>query len=171
MTPEKSEAPEVAASEASGPIHHVADQKGTTIMPDSTDNPWPVDSTVTEGAGIPGPDLARLIRATIPAEVPLPLGANPASAGEWDDDGPQGRYRLVWSEPMPLPEELATEDVRVVATQLVDGTIVAEGTDQPLVYVGISDYTIHASRALAQAILDAADLADRWRSNETGAGL
>jgi len=36
-----------------------------------SNNPYPVDSNVTVGAGIPAEDLARLIRATIPEEEVL----------------------------------------------------------------------------------------------------
>lgn len=39
----------------------------STVAPDGR-NPYHVDSTVTVGAGIPGPDLARLIAATIPGD-------------------------------------------------------------------------------------------------------
>lgn len=47
---------------------------------------------------------------------------------------------------MPLPDELAREDVRVVAVQYVDGSIATEGHDEPLIYLGGSDYTVHDAR-------------------------
>lgn len=94
-------------------------------------------------------------------EVALPAGADIESDDWYTDEGVT--QRLVWSRPMPLPEHLATNDIRVVVLQHADGTIVnAKGDDEPLVYHGCSDYTIDDARTIAQALLAAADLADNW---------
>ena len=50
----------------------------------------------------------------------------------------------------------------MVVTQFADGTIGTAEPDAPLVYIGQDDYTPESARALAAAILAAADLADKW---------
>lgn len=69
-TPQKSEGPEVAASEPSEPTTS-NEQIGNHIMAHSPDNPFPVDATgpLTIGS-IPDEDLDALIAATKPAEQP-----------------------------------------------------------------------------------------------------
>ena len=83
-----------------------------------------------------------------------------------DADG-NNAYRLVWSLPAEVPDNLANLDIRLVATQLADGSFVTENTDDheaPTIYVGGDHYTTTDARALAQALTDAADLADQWTS-------
>lgn len=73
-------------------------------------------------------------------EVTMPPGADPESDDWFTDQGVT--QRLVWSRPIPLPEHLATNDIRVVVVQRTDGTIInIKGDDEPLVYHGCSDYT------------------------------
>jgi hypothetical protein len=103
-------------------------------------------------------------------EVALPAGADTESDDWYTDEGVT--QRLVWSRPMPLPEHLATNDIRVVVLQYSDGTIVnAKGDDEPLVYHGCSDYTIDDARTVAQALLTAADLADTWAGRPAASTL
>lgn len=91
----------------------------------------------------------------------LPPGADPESDG-WEIHG-SAYQRLVWSTPMPLPEHLASHDVRVVVTQIADGTLINNhDDDQPLVYYGSEDYLPADARLIAQALNAAADLADFW---------
>jgi hypothetical protein len=90
--------------------------------------------------------------------VPLPVGA--AGPSDWQiDEGVINRP--VWSQPMTLPDHLSY-DIRVVVTLLVDGSLVNEPGDAPLVYMGCEDYSPEDARTLAQAILLAADLAEGW---------
>ena len=71
--------------------------------------------------------------------------------------------RLVWSTPMPLPDNLgASFYIRVVATQRVDGTLVPDGADAPAVYIDHGPYSPTDIRTVAQAMLAAADLAEEW---------
>ncbi|WP_396929202.1 hypothetical protein [Mycolicibacterium sp.] len=96
--------------------------------------------------------------------APLPAGADPTHVDNWERFD-RGFYRLVWSEPMPLPERLAPHhDIRVVCTQVPDGTVVTDdpANEGPFVYFCDQDHTPGGVRALAQALLAAADLADRW---------
>lgn len=91
----------------------------------------------------------------------LPPGADPNLADEWEreQDG-KSAYRMFWSKPYDT-----RLDVRVVAIQLPDGTVVDRDTtpeDAPLVYIASDDYTPDDARKLATAILAAADLADQW---------
>lgn len=96
---------------------------------------------------------------------PLPAGADTTDVNPWEThDG--CTCRLVWSHPMPLPDELATEDVRVVVSQRTDGGIVDEPEDRPLIYLGGADYSIESVRALARALTSAADLADQWTGKQ-----
>ncbi len=75
--------------------------------------------------------------------------------------------RLVWSTPMPLPEHLSSYDIRLVATQRPDGTIVSDdAAEGPLVYIGGDDYTPGDVRVIATALLTAADLADKWTKGD-----
>jgi hypothetical protein len=85
--------------------------------------------------------------------VTYPAGAE--AVDEWQEGPPA--YRCIWSRPFNI-----SDDVRCVVIQYADGTIAAEGDDRPLVYIGGSDYELADARALADAIREAADQADRW---------
>lgn len=94
-----------------------------------------------------------------PKPVPLPAGADTnAELDEWqpgEDACPS--YRCVWS-----PTLSCDQDIRVVAVQYADGMIAAEGEDAPMVYIGHIEYKPATARRIATAILEAADLAERW---------
>jgi len=98
---------------------------------------------------------------TQPADVPLPDGADREDIDDWQtDDGVTSR--LVWSLPDPNPQQFGC-DVRVVACQRVDGSIITDGPHaETLVYVDDEDYSLAHARILAQALIEAVDLADRW---------
>lgn len=94
--------------------------------------------------------------------VPLPPGADPKHADAWEvvNGVP---VRLVWSHPL-LPAG-AGVDVRVVCTQAGDGHVLTE--EPPEVYW--DDEAGHSpavARQVAEAILEACDLADRWASRQ-----
>ncbi|MDP7731499.1 hypothetical protein [Mycobacterium sp. TY813] len=90
----------------------------------------------------------------------LPPGADPENVDGWDCEAPS--TRLVWSTPMPLPDHLECYDIRLVASQRRDGTIVSSDADGPLVYIGGEDYTPNDARLVADALVKAANLADKW---------
>src|SRR5690349_13229993 len=98
---------------------------------------------------------------TAPTTTDLPAGADPENSDYWDTSDAVA-YRLIWSRPQPLPDELARENVRAVVVQYADGRIATDGDDAPLVYCGGSDYSVTTARALGNALLAAADLADEW---------
>ena len=103
-----------------------------------------------------------MTQSTAPTSCPaLPPGADHAS-DDWEThDGVT--QRLVWSTPMALPDHLRSYDIRVVVTQIADGTLVNNhGDDQPLVYFCAEDYLPADARLIAQALIGAADLADVW---------
>lgn len=93
-------------------------------------------------------------------DVPLPAGADssPSYDDEWQpaQDG-HPAYRCVWSPPLG-----SSVYIRTVAVQYDDGSIATTGEDAPLVYIENTDYTPAAARAVAKALLCAADLADAW---------
>lgn len=99
-----------------------------------------------------------------PELVPLPLGADSdMSEREFEDQGDAGFARLVWSNAMPLPERLANHNIQAVVAQRPDGTVVTEDPClAPRVYLWDSAYEIAEARAVAKALTDAANLADRW---------
>src|SRR4051812_21450632 len=97
-------------------------------------------------------------------DAPLPVSADPSHVDKWELFD-KGFYRLVWSNPIPLPAELAQQHhIRVVCTQLPNGEVVSDDPEQegPFIYFGDQDYRAAATRALVQALLVAADLADEW---------
>jgi hypothetical protein len=98
-----------------------------------------------------------------PYYPPLPPGADPEGSSEDWTTYEGVTSRLVWSWPMPLPEDLAYLNVQAVVTQLADGTIY---TDQEAVFVGGHGYSLNDARRMAQAMTAAAELVDRW----TGTG-
>lgn len=98
-------------------------------------------------------------------EVPLPDGADPAVADEWQPpyDGDPA-YRVVWS-----PARMAAGvDVRSAAMQLEDGALVTQGVDAPSVFIGDDRYWPDDARALADAIHAAASQADAWAGRQAG---
>lgn len=97
-------------------------------------------------------------------DVLLPEGADPEMSGrEFEDQGGGEFARLVWSTDMPLPEHLADRSIQVAVAQRPDGTIVTgEPSLAPAVYIYDSAHTIADARALAKALTNAANLADRW---------
>lgn len=97
-------------------------------------------------------------------DVLLPEGADPEMSGrEFEDQGGGEFARLVWSTDMPLPKHLADRSIQVAVAQRPDGTIVTgEPSLAPAVYIYDSAHTIADARALAKALTDAANLADRW---------
>ncbi len=93
----------------------------------------------------------------------LPPGADPNPLDGWEPniDG-KPDYRRVWSAPYEPSSEL---DIRVAGIQFCDGTIAnGEGDpdDAPLVYINGRDLHPDHARAIAQALLETADLADPW---------
>jgi hypothetical protein len=130
-------------------------------------------TTIDPSSGVTPPeDIARMTTAAEVnvgiSEVPLPTGADPENVDDWQtDDGVTSR--LVWSQREPLPDHLA-HDVLVVASQLTDGSIVSgNALEGPFVYCSGEDYSVADARAIAQALMNAADLADRWTSSAKGA--
>ncbi|MDO3074765.1 hypothetical protein P5V19_16875 [Mycobacteroides abscessus subsp. abscessus] len=101
---------------------------------------------------------------TQPANIGLPSGADDEmSEREFEDQGDTGFARLVWSNTMPLPERLANHNIQAVIAQRPDGTIVTEDPSlAPRVYLWDTAYEIVDARAVAKALTDAANLADRW---------
>lgn len=95
-------------------------------------------------------------------DLPLPVGADPEEAGDWqvNDDG--GHYRHVWSRLADLPEGISDLSIQCVVVQLDDGSIVSDGEDGPEVYVGTTSYTPDAAILVANAIIKAAFQAVRW---------
>ena len=98
-------------------------------------------------------------------EVPLPDGADPAVADEWQPpyDGDPA-YRVVWSP----PRMAAGVDVRSAAMQVEDGALVTQGVDAPSVFIGDDRYWPDDARALADAIHAAASQADAWAGRQAG---
>ncbi|BBZ57062.1 hypothetical protein [Mycolicibacterium phocaicum] len=92
-------------------------------------------------------------------EIALPDGADPEfSEGEWeaDIDSPTGWYRCVWSP------AFGNDDVRVVATQYLDGSL-GTAEESPHVSLGSGEAITPAeARKAAAALNAAADLADKW---------
>lgn len=90
----------------------------------------------------------------------LPPGADADFPGndDWQpaEDG-HPTYRCVWSPPVG-----GSVYIRTVAVQYDDGSVANTGGDAPLVYIENTDYTPAAARAVAKALLQAADLADAW---------
>ena len=102
-----------------------------------------------------------------PTDVPLPIGADPENVDKFETD--EGvTSRLIWSIPDPhihIDVRTSTScDLRIVASQLLDGSIVGEDndTDCPLVYVDGVDYTLTQARDLVVALRNAVSLAERW---------
>ena len=96
--------------------------------------------------------------STSESGVSPPAGAVPPAEDDWQHPGDGSpAYRYVWSEQF----DAATE-VRAVVCQYDDGRIGAEGDDAPLVYVGPDECSPADARALAAAIVRAADLAETW---------
>jgi hypothetical protein len=97
------------------------------------------------------------------ADVPLPVGADPENVDHWEtSDGVTSR--LVWSLPDPYPQEFQC-DVRVVATQRFDGSIIiGDPVEEPLIYVDGVDFTVRQARTLATALINAVDLVGKWAS-------
>jgi len=102
-----------------------------------------------------------------PDVVPLPLGADAERTDNWEtNDGVTSR--LVWSLPNPNVQQFS-HDVRIVVSQRLDGSIIIDDpTEEPLVYVDGQDYSLVRARILACALIQAADLADRWASEIGG---
>lgn len=93
--------------------------------------------------------------------VPLPPGADPKHSDTWEviDGVP---LRMVWSKPS-LPG--LGVDVRVVATQAGDGHIL--GDEPPEIYWDDDGgHSPAVARQVAEAILEACDLADRCASRQ-----
>ncbi|WP_457149620.1 hypothetical protein [Mycobacteroides abscessus] len=85
------------------------------------------------------------------------------SEREFEDHGDGLLARLIWSNNMPLPEHLADRNIQAVVAQRPDGTVVTHDPSlSPRVYIYDSALTITDARALAKALTDAANLADRW---------
>lgn len=101
---------------------------------------------------------------TQPADIGLPPGADAdMSEREFEDQGDAGFARLIWSNNMPLPEHLADRNIQAVVAQCPDGTVVTDDPSlAPRVYIYDSALTLSDARALAKALTDAANLADRW---------
>ncbi|MBI5339026.1 MAG: hypothetical protein HZB45_15200 [Mycolicibacterium rufum] len=100
-------------------------------------------------------------------EVTRPEGADPEALDDWSTH--EGvTSRLIWSTPEQLPASLADSfDVRVVASQRVDGSIIAgDPGEGPFVYVANSNLWPDDARGFAAALTRAADLADRWAASE-----
>ena len=104
---------------------------------------------------------------TPPPDVALPVGADPENTDSWDTF--RGvTSRLVWSKPEPLPEHLASYDIRLVAEQHLDGTILDAAIaddimhEGPLVYIGGDAYSPADARLIAHALTAVADLAESW---------
>lgn len=101
-------------------------------------------------------------------QVALPPGADPEHTDNWETDNGV-TSRLVWSLPDPLLKSTCEHDVRVVASQRLDGSIiVGVPSEVPLVYLDGQDYSLEQARMLARAMLAAVALADEW-TGETAA--
>ncbi len=97
-------------------------------------------------------------------DVSLPPGAD--QSGDRTDEWQPAQYgfqayRCVWSESFAQ-----SPDVRAVVVQYADGSIAREGDDRPLIYIGNDDCSIAEARALAVALIAAADLADGWAGQQ-----
>lgn len=91
-------------------------------------------------------------------DIPFPPGADPDYTEGWEPaENGKSAYRLVWSKPFD-----AITRIRAVVVQYADGTVATEGDDAPLVYLGSDDFLPDDARAIAQTLVDAADLADKW---------
>jgi hypothetical protein len=97
-------------------------------------------------------------------EVALPPGADSTHQhpDEWEphEDADHPAYRCVWSQAFHQ-----AADIRAVVVQFADGRIASEGQDAPLIYINGDDYLPDDARAVATAIVAAADLADQWVGN------
>lgn len=95
------------------------------------------------------PNCARTVDA-----VPLPEGAAHAEDWEPEPGAPTG-----WSRDVLSRDQIG--NIAVWAMQFRDGTI-ATGDNGPKVMIGDRSYPPEAARLLADALIDAADLAERW---------
>lgn len=149
-------------AEGNEPTNHQIGDSPMTLLPDDDrrDAAWPghpVDSaTRTCCGGIGGHTATCAHRGG--DGPPLPAGADP-DVFDWD-----GEARVVFSYPMSLTGSLADDyDIRAAVVQRQDGTIVTEGIDDPLIFLNADRHaTVAEVRQLANAMLDAADLVDRW---------
>ncbi|MFL0276986.1 hypothetical protein [Mycobacterium sp. SMC-19] len=95
--------------------------------------------------------------------VPQPPGADPGHTDEFETDDTTGiTSRCVWSPTFELPAPLPDLGIRVGAVQLDDGTLVIEGPEAPRIFADSGNYSAADARALAGALLAAADLTDQW---------
>lgn len=94
-------------------------------------------------------------------QVALPPGADPEHTDNWEtDDGVTSR--LVWSLPDPEVKSACRHEVRVVASQRLDGSIMVETHDAPLVYLGGQDYSLEQALVLSRALIAAVARANEW---------
>lgn len=99
-----------------------------------------------------------------PTCPPLPVGARPEDANDWQPAvGSVPGYRCV-STPVAA---VAGVEVRGVVVQWADGTVAADGNDRPRVFLDDTQYDLDEARALADAIRAAADLAESWAARPT----
>ncbi len=81
----------------------------------------------------------------------------------FEDHGGGLLARLIWSDEQPLPEHLAEHCIQAVVAQRPDGSIVLDDPSlAPRIYILDGAHTTEDARALAAALVSAADLADRW---------
>jgi hypothetical protein len=93
--------------------------------------------------------------------VALPPDADPENIDNWETGSDSVTSRLVWSTPMTLAEGVDA-DVRIVASQRPDGSVIVDDSEGPCIYVDDNDYTVREAREIARALIQAADLADQW---------
>lgn len=91
----------------------------------------------------------------------LPPGTDSNAVDEWqiDKTGGYPTYRCIWSTPLSNDSRY---HLKVVGVQLIDGSICMEPGDAPAVYLDHEPMTPEAARAMAAALIAAADLAERW---------
>ncbi|PQE01406.1 hypothetical protein CYL16_04805 [Mycobacterium sp. EPG1] len=95
----------------------------------------------------------------------LPDGVDILNQEPFCPDASGGAYRIIWSLPAAVPDHMADLDIRLGATQLLDGSIVNDDDTEhevPTIYVGGHSHSVADARALANALMDLSDLADTW---------
>ncbi|ANN97513.1 Uncharacterised protein [Mycobacteroides abscessus subsp. massiliense] len=109
---------------------------------------------------------------TIPTatDLPLPVGADPEEADDWQLNPDGSRYRFIWSSPAKLPEGISDLDIRCVVCQHDDGTIPASGEDAPEVWIGGSCFSIASASLIVNAIVQAVAQAVEWTSGARSDG-